>query len=440
MKRREFIRNSILGTGALLFTPIKLTGSFKGKVIIVGAGASGLHAAWLLNKQGIDVTILEASDVWGGRIRANDNFSEIPVELGAEKIYGKRSFLYDLAKKANAQFSSLKGETYYSLDGFVNTEAQLEDDTEFKMVLAIREAIGEYSGPDMSLEKFAIRQGLSKRVLPVFNALTGNCNGASISQIGINGFLGINGKDDGHVLIGRSMLSLLEEKYVQVKEKVKFNTVVSSIDYYKESIKVKDKTGTVYTADKVIVTVPVTVLKSDDIKFLPALREDKLQAFSKIGMGPGMKILLKFNKRFWKDDATSIIGTGYVPEFVVTGFGRSNMLTASVNGEGAAFLSELGNSASTEVVKELDKIFGGNVASRTLANTYIMDWFKHPYIRGSYSFPTLNSTGSPREVISRSVDGKLFFAGEAMNTGGHFGTVHGAIETAQSAVEELLKS
>jgi hypothetical protein len=36
------------------------------------------------------------------------------------------------------------------------------------------------------------------------------------------------------------------------------------------------------------------------------------------------------------------------------------------------------------------------------------------------------------------VENTLFFAGEAMNTNGHFQTVHGAVETGYRAVNELL--
>ena len=60
------------------------TKKFSGKVIIIGAGAGGLSAGYLLQQQGIDFEILEASAVYGGRMKININFADFPIPLGAE--------------------------------------------------------------------------------------------------------------------------------------------------------------------------------------------------------------------------------------------------------------------------------------------------------------------------------------------------------------------
>ena len=62
---------------------------FEGKVIIIGAGAGGLSAGYLLDQLGIDFEILEASSNFGGRMKINTNFAEFPIPLGAEWIETK---------------------------------------------------------------------------------------------------------------------------------------------------------------------------------------------------------------------------------------------------------------------------------------------------------------------------------------------------------------
>lgn len=57
---------------------------FSGKVTIIGAGAGGLSAGYLLQQQGIDFEILEASAIYGGRMRINTDFANFPIPLGAE--------------------------------------------------------------------------------------------------------------------------------------------------------------------------------------------------------------------------------------------------------------------------------------------------------------------------------------------------------------------
>jgi monoamine oxidase len=90
MNRKEFIKMcGILGIG------IPVLGASSGckkdslpvkKVIIIGAGAGGLSAGYLLKQKGIDFEILEASSAYGGRMKISTDFADFPIPLGAEWI------------------------------------------------------------------------------------------------------------------------------------------------------------------------------------------------------------------------------------------------------------------------------------------------------------------------------------------------------------------
>ncbi|MCP9766860.1 amine oxidase [Lacihabitans sp. LS3-19] len=92
MTRKEFLKIcGILGIGAPVhsaFISCKadevIVPNFKGKVIIIGAGAGGLSAGYLLQQFGIPFEILEASAIYGGRMRINTDFADFPIPLGAE--------------------------------------------------------------------------------------------------------------------------------------------------------------------------------------------------------------------------------------------------------------------------------------------------------------------------------------------------------------------
>jgi polyamine oxidase len=58
------------------------------KVIVIGAGVSGLAAAKELAAHGCHVTVLEARDRIGGRIRTDRIHGANPIELGASWIHG----------------------------------------------------------------------------------------------------------------------------------------------------------------------------------------------------------------------------------------------------------------------------------------------------------------------------------------------------------------
>lgn len=53
------------------------------KVIVIGAGLSGIAAARELNALGIDVLVLEARDRIGGRICQGKAFKDCAIDLGA---------------------------------------------------------------------------------------------------------------------------------------------------------------------------------------------------------------------------------------------------------------------------------------------------------------------------------------------------------------------
>jgi monoamine oxidase len=66
MQRSEFIQVLALGTAALILPSYIVPKTTKGKVVIIGAGMSGLTVAKVLVANGWEVEILEARDRIGG--------------------------------------------------------------------------------------------------------------------------------------------------------------------------------------------------------------------------------------------------------------------------------------------------------------------------------------------------------------------------------------
>src|SRR4051812_2771650 len=86
--RRDFLKGAVTaGFGAALFS--KAVFAFqRHSCVIIGAGLSGLAAAYTLQKAGWDVTLLDARDRIGGRVLSY-SFKERPnlvCELGGEWV------------------------------------------------------------------------------------------------------------------------------------------------------------------------------------------------------------------------------------------------------------------------------------------------------------------------------------------------------------------
>ena len=111
MKRDEFIKMcGILGVGLpLQFSLMSSTAddktnkSFRGKVVVIGAGAGGLSAGYLLKQQGTDFELLEASANYGGRMRIDTGFADFPIPLGAEWLETSTNIFKEIVNDSSVQ-------------------------------------------------------------------------------------------------------------------------------------------------------------------------------------------------------------------------------------------------------------------------------------------------------------------------------------------------
>ncbi|MCB1177298.1 MAG: FAD-dependent oxidoreductase [Leptospiraceae bacterium] len=443
INRKEFLKYSSIAILSLGFGKSIYPKNTKEKVAIIGAGAAGLYAGYLLHKRGIDVEIFEASSIIGGRARPLLKFSDFPVELGAEEVHGEKSKYYKYLKRMGIALIDSDFENYYVIDDKLTEESVAELYSKFSKSQRLIQKISSYKGGDGTALDYFRNNGIPNSHIHIPEALVGNEYGTDLKNLSILGVAknmsGWSAGDENFLIRSRSHLSVLEEICERVLKFTRKKTQITNIDYSGSIIKLTDQDGNEFKATRVIVTVPITILKDGDIKFSPSLPGEISSAFSKIGMGAGIKVILKFIRRFWEPNTGSIVSNGVIPEYWASGYRKSsmnNVLTGFVNGENAKSLSESNSNIVSLALKDLDKMFGNKIATKWLTDSYIMDWSKDPFIRGSYSYPTVGE-GDAREELAKPVKERLFFAGEATNTEQHFGTIHGAMDSAIRVVDQI---
>ncbi len=456
MQRRQFIKNTILATSSGLvlsnctssnnLTPDNAP-EYDGRVAIIGAGAAGLYAGFLLKQKNVDFTIFEASDVIGGRVRALKGFADYEVELGAEEIHGKKSIWYDIVKAANPTFiDDSKNIDYYQIGTGFKSEDLWKTDADFNAAINLSNQATSYVGTDITLQQLMDNNRLPARVQHIPNAKIANEYGGAANKLSVKGITEEaqtwSAGDENLMIGGKTFLAVMQDKFKEVIPKVILNKPIVAIDYNSQKILLQDASGNKLSFDKVIVTVPLTILQSGGLAFSPPLPIAKITALTKIGMASGMKIVMNFSKAFWAANTSSIYGTGTVPEFWISSNGRSTqnfVLTGFVTGSKADTLAAKGTNIISTVVAELDAMYGRAAASGVLKNAVVTDWTKEPYIKGAYSYPIVGGGLSFRQDLSLPVQRKVYFSGEATHYGGHSGTVHGAMESSLRAVEELIR-
>ena len=99
LSRRDFLLHSGALTGATLLAGRRAwAAEDTADVIVIGAGLSGLQAAWTLEQKGFKVLVLEGRDRVGGRVFTFGNVQGVP-EIGGNIIYGDYRRLMDVATR-----------------------------------------------------------------------------------------------------------------------------------------------------------------------------------------------------------------------------------------------------------------------------------------------------------------------------------------------------
>jgi len=485
VKRRKVIKQIGLGLSAGLALPWWLSscteddpqpGPSNGKtVVIVGAGAAGLYAADILKARGIKVILFEASDRAGGRVRTlksgdsesisllfnsqSELSSDYPNELGANTIYGSDSVwgkIVEQLKITTVNLTTSATDNYFLDNSFVDG-ATAQSDPDFIAAKNFLDNLASNSGTG-SVQQAITSAGINSRVHRILNSWIGNKFGTTNDRIGMKslseGFALLQRNQDILTLADNPMQDALLSRYNNVMVDVQTNSEVKEINYAGDKVIVSgQKTGSgepfSAEADRVIVTVPVSVLKSGSISFAPALPSSKTSALSKMEMDAAMRVLLDFKANFWGEASGFLYGGTDGPEYFNSGVGRSEVyrtLSVTIGGAKASELSLLGKGSIPVLLEELDSIFAGkatlNIRKDPNNNiiAVIQDWSLEPFIKGGSSYLKAGGTNQDRINLATPVNDRLFFAGEATDVNGEFGTINGALLSGERAANEVIET
>ncbi len=449
--------------------------SYEGTVAIVGGGASGLYVADILKAKGIKVVILEASDRIGGRVRSlksNDKpsssllfnsqsqlGSDFPNELGATLIKGSDSVWAKIVQQLKIGTVNLSTTTTdnFFLDGAFADAAAVSGDADVNAAKSFLANLGSQSGAG-SVQDAITAAGITPRVHAILNSWIGNSYATSNDRMGVQGIAEAVGlrtrNNDLLTLMDNPVQDALLSRFSNVIEDVQLNAVVKEINYSGATVAISGEdgiSGESFSMDveKVIVTVPISILKSGDISFTPSLPANKLSALDMIDMDACVRVLLDFKANFWGESSGFLFGGSQGPEYLNSGAGRSvsgKTLSITISGEKASVFSALGKDGIPLLLDELDSIFGGQATKSVRLDSndkviaVIQDWSLEPFIGGGGSYSKAGGNNQHRLDLAAPVNDMLFFAGEATDGTGEFGTINGALLSGERVATEVMES
>ena len=411
------------------------------RIVIVGAGIAGLAAAEELQVRGFDnVVILEARDRIGGRIWTEQIGSGIPVDLGATWIHGIRSNpVYEIAQSNNISTAVTDYDNAVIYDG-EGRETSPVDDRLWRDYMNLARRLPDESLQDV-YDEFVAVEGLGEHdqllLRHALNSMFEHEYAADISDLSIRTY------DDGNELPGDDVV--FPGGYSQIVDAVaadrdiRLEHPVAEIDYSGDGVTVTTESAAMFRADRVIVTVPLGVLKAGRISFTPTLPPRMQDAIDALGMGVLNRTCLLFDEVFWQPDVEWI---GYLSEdngqwaqtLNLYPYLHQPVLAMFNAGDFGAEVEQYSDEELTaRAVETLRAVFGNVPEPRDAISTR---WRSDPWTMGSYSHVPVGVSFDSYREMSRPVGDRLYFAGEATHT--RFpSTVHGALLSGRRAARQI---
>jgi monoamine oxidase len=418
-----------------------------GTVIVIGAGAAGLSAAYHLSRAGRPVIVVEARASAGGRI-LTDHVDGAVVELGAEFIHGTPRATLELLRAEGSAILPFEGDHWQFQHGKLVPMGDSSSGLHRLMALArsqqgdrsVESFLEEISG-DAQLRESAtwmrnLLQGFDgadpKRasLKAIIEEWSGNASTAAEQGRPAGGYGPLV-----DYMVGRLDPSLVELRFGVAVDRVRWSRSGATVF----------AGGDAKEAKAVVITVPLSILQlvpcaPSAIAFDPPL-DAKSQALAGLAMGPVHRVALRFASPVWESPMGGPVPAGtfmHAPGQPFPTFWTSDpespWLVAWCGGPPAARVGELDDAGIMEqaVVSARAMFPGASVEEVRFHN-----WQRDPFSLGAYSYVTVGG-GAARRELAMPLDGMLYFAGEATDASGEAATVAGALASGARAARQVM--
>ena len=427
--------------------------------IVIGAGLSGLTAAYELTLNGWDVTIVESRDRRGGRVFTH-RFEKAPklyCELGGEWIGNGHKQMKALCSKFGLPKLMKHAFDFSFLEAGKIKESFRAGQWPFskKAKIAFKTLRAEAKSWSARTQEILDRKdwwtilrdrGFTRDELLRRDLMDSTDFGESIRQVGgfsaaAEYFAGNKNDDmDFRIKGGNSRLvDKLAESIVARRGRVHLNQEVKRIRQNGDHVCVESRNGQVHSAAFCICTVPARTLTS--IEFVPRMPDDQWDAAKQLQYARIMKTVLLFEKRFWMRGSKTRFScfTDGASDFIFDSTlyqkGTHGILCSYAIGDKADDLSACSPAMlQGRIEQDLRLIFSAIHPKPRAVDMKAQPWQKDEYTQGAYALYRPGQWFGVRAVLQEP-HLRVYFAGEHLAD--EQGFMEGAVVTGQDAVASV---
>ncbi len=448
--RRDFLK--VLGAssvGIALSSSNIFAQRRKKSCVVIGAGFSGLAAAYKLKNAGWNVTVLEARDRIGGRVFSHSlpQNKNLVCELGAEWVGESHERLKALCSDFKIPLQKHQFDDYLMQNGKVSRPGAWGFSEQAKTAFEkIKANYGKLTTLQQNkLDKldwwtYLEKIGFTEDDLLLRDLMDSTDFGESIRHVSAFGALAEYAESspknemDYKMTGGNSRLTAEFAKRIGA-ENIKINTLVKEVNQSKGIVTIKTENDS-YNADAVICTAPTNSLLK--IKFNPPLPSAQQEAAEKLIYARICKNSILFENRFWKDENFSMVSdvtSHYYFHSTQNQAGREGILTSYAIGEKADILASQSDERRMRIITN-DLTDFDRDAPRLAKGIASYAWQRDKYTEGAYALYRPGQWFGIRPILQKP-HLKVQFAGEHLADWQGF--MEGAIETGETAAQNLIR-